>query len=207
MKKIISWVVGVLAVVCPYSLVRNVRRMFRYCHSVWLQREIAMVGDNVSLGRNLELIGGKYIKIGTATGMGDHGTLQAWDNYNGQAFNPLIVIGEKCWIGDYFNISSTNYIEIGNGVLTGRWVSIIDNSHGDSTEEDLNLPPLSRKLKSKGGIKIGDNVWIGDKVTILSGVTIGPGAIIGSNAVVTKDVPAGAVAVGVPAKIIKDYGI
>jgi acetyltransferase-like isoleucine patch superfamily enzyme len=52
-------------------------------------------------------------------------------------------------------------------------------------------------------IRIGRNVWIGGKATITKGVTIGDNAIIGANAVVTHDVPMNAVAVGVPARVIK----
>ena len=50
---------------------------------------------------------------------------------------------------------------------------------------------------------IGRDVWLGANVTVLPGVTIGDGAIIAAGAVVTKDVPANAVAAGVPAKVIK----
>lgn len=52
-------------------------------------------------------------------------------------------------------------------------------------------------------VTIGNDVWIGHNVTIMGGVTIGNGAVIGSGAIVTKDIPAYAIAVGNPAKIIK----
>jgi maltose O-acetyltransferase len=55
-----------------------------------------------------------------------------------------------------------------------------------------------------GEIIIEDDVWIGAKATILKGVKIGKGAVIAVGSVVTKDVPANAIAAGVPAKIIKD---
>jgi len=47
-------------------------------------------------------------------------------------------------------------------------------------------------------------VWIGTKVTVTSGVTIGEGSVIGANAVVTRDIPPFSVAVGVPARVVKD---
>ena len=53
-------------------------------------------------------------------------------------------------------------------------------------------------------IIIGKDVWIGSNATIAPGVTIGDNAGIGAGAVVTKDIPENAVAVGVPAKVIKD---
>ena len=56
-------------------------------------------------------------------------------------------------------------------------------------------------------VEIGNGVWVGAHATILSGVTIGDNAVIAAGAVVTKDVPANAVAGGVPAKIIKQIEI
>lgn len=152
-------------------------------------------------------MGGEYIVIGNKTGLGKHGVLQAWDNYKGENFSPSITIGDDCWIGDYFNISAIRSITIGNRVLMGRWVTILDNSHGKTAFEDLIIPPRIRPLFSKGEVVIEDDVWIGDKVSILPGVHIGKGAVIGSNSVVTKDIPAYAVACGTPCNIIKQYGL
>ena len=117
--------------------------------------------------------------------------------------NPELTIGDKVSIGEYSHITCANRIVIGNGVLTGRFVLITDNSHGKITEEESNILPLSRKIHSNGPVFIGDNVWIGDKATILPNVTIGKGSIIAANAVVTKDVPEYSVVAGVPAKIIR----
>lgn len=117
--------------------------------------------------------------------------------------NPELEIGNHVSIGEYSHITCTNRIVIGNGVLTGRFVLITDNSHGNLTEEEADIPPLSRAIHSNGPVFIGDNVWIGDKATILPNVTVGNGSIIAANAVVTKDVPEYSVVAGVPAKIIK----
>jgi acetyltransferase-like isoleucine patch superfamily enzyme len=149
------------------------------------------------------VLGAKYISVGKNTVIGKHGVITAWDRYMNDHFNPQIIIGDNVSIGEYCHITSINKIIIGNGVLTGRWITITDNSHGKIDEEEKYTPPVQRQLYSKGSVTIEDNVWIGDKVSIMSGVRVGKGAVIAANAVVTKDVPEYSVVGGVPAKILK----
>lgn len=149
-------------------------------------------------------IGEKYISIGNCCRIGRGCVISAWDcTPDGKTFTPFIQIGEGCSIGEYNHISATNKIIIGNHLLTGRWVTIVDNNHGDTAYETLQQIPVMRPVVSKGPVAIGNNVWIGDKATILSGVTIGDGAIVAANSVVTKDVPAYSVVAGNPARIIR----
>lgn len=134
--------------------------------------------------------------------------LEAIKKYGELTFKPSITIGNNCHFGDFNHIAAINEIKIGNGVLTGQFVLIEDHSHGFTGKEDgidstISVPPSVRPLVCKGKIIIEDNVWLGDKVAVLSGVTIGQGAVIGANSVVTHDIPAGAIAAGVPAKIIR----
>lgn len=128
--------------------------------------------------------------------------MSAWSKYRGQHFNPQIIIGNNCSFRMFNHITCINSIKIGNNFLSGCYVTISDNNHGNGID-DLDLNPLERLLCSKGPIVIGNNVWVGDKVTILGGVTIGDGAIIAANSVVTHDVPAYSVAAGIPAKVIR----
>ena len=151
-----------------------------------------------------QLRGERYISIGKGTCIDRHSILTAWDYYENESFAPRISIGEKCYIGEYSHITAINDIYIGNNVLTGRYIYISDNSHGDPSDiTQRSIPPINRSLKSKGAVIIEDNVWIGERVCILSGVKIGYGAIIGANSVVTKDVPPFSVSAGVPAKVIR----
>lgn len=149
------------------------------------------------------ILGAQYFKIGNKTVFGKFVILTAWDNYKGEKFKPEVTIGEGCNFGDYLHLTCAHTIQIGNNVLTGRWVTISDNSHGNTDFENLQVSPSERKLSIKGPVIIGNNVWIGDKATILSGVSIGEGSVIGANSVITKSIPPYSVVAGNPAKIIK----
>lgn len=116
---------------------------------------------------------------------------------------PILIIGENCCIGEYNHISAANRIILGNNVLTGRRVTIIDNNHGSFSKEQLDKNPLTRPITTKGDVLIDDNVWIGENVVVLSRVHIGKGSVIAANAVVTSDIPPYSMAAGVPARIIK----
>ena len=149
------------------------------------------------------LKGLQYISIGHGTGFSRGAILTAHDEYAGYHYNPSIRIGSNCSIGEYCHITACYSITIGDNLLTGRYVYISDNAHGEAVMSQLDIPPMLRPLYVKGPVVIGNNVWIGESARILSGVTIGDGAIIGANAVVTHDVPSGAVVGGVPARVIK----
>lgn len=169
------------------------------------------LSDNVSFGIVGKINCPNCISIGSETYFGDWIYLTAWDRHkcvkNGkeyiEQFEPLIEIGEKCCFGAFNHITCTNKINIGDRCLTGKWVTITDNSHGRTDYLSLQIPPIRRPIYSKGPVIIGNDVWIGDKATILPGVTIGDGAVIAANSVVTKDVPAYSVVAGNPARIIK----
>jgi len=175
-------------------------------HDAIRSRRLAACLGNRTLRLDGSIIirGEKNITIGDHTHIGNGCVITAWERTaDGGIHTPEIRIGANCSIGEYNNITSTNRIEIGDNLLTGRWVTITDNSHGTTDAESLHTAPLVRPVVSKGPVIIGKNVWIGDKATILPGVTIGDGAVIAANSVVTKDVPAYGVVGGIPAKPLK----
>ncbi len=67
----------------------------------------------------------------------------------------------------------------------------------------IRFKDLGPTVKTKGDVVIGNDVWIGTNVLFLSGVTVGDGAVLAAGAVVAKDVPAYAIAAGVPAEVMK----
>lgn len=180
-----------------------INRNLKFIHSQRIAQRFTHAKD-VFFPQDMYTLGEHCIHIGAGTNFGEGAYLTAWERTcAGGNFHPEIHIGENCCFGAWNHITATNYIKIGNNLLTGKWVTITDNSHGETDYDTLQIPPLMRIVTSKGPVVIGNNVWIGDKATILPGVTIGDGAVVAANAVVTKDVPAYCVVGGNPAKIIK----
>ena len=200
-KTILKAIARAVSYVYSPALCRSLGRLKNVVYSGWISREFAHA-EGVSFSTGLSLIGADKISIGRGTGLGHNGVLQAWTSRDGCRFTPSITIGRDCWIGDNFNISAVNSITIGDNVLTGRFVTILDNSHGNLSERSMSVPPLQRPPVSKGPVTIGNNVWIGDKATILAGVTVGNGAVIAANSVVTHDVAPMTCVAGCPAKPI-----
>mgnify|MGYP001824874495 FL=1 len=78
-------------------------------------------------------------------------------------------------------------------------VAIYSYDHGMAPD----LPIRRQPITAKGPVTIHKDAWIGVGVIILSGVTIGEGAVVAAGSVVTKNIPAGAIAAGNPARVIK----
>lgn len=170
-----------------------------------LKRDMGHIGERVTFKdlSSMTLEGRKHLYVEDECVFGKGLVLTAWGSHGQQRFTPKISIGKGCNFGEYNHISAIREIRIGNHVLTGRWVTITDNSHGKTDFSELETAPMERPLFSKGPVIIEDNVWLGDKATILPGVHIGRGSVVGANCVVAKDVPPFSVVVGNPGRIIK----
>ena len=111
---------------------------------------------------------------------------------------PKIFIGANTYINRNTFIDAVISLRIGRDCAIGPNCYLTDRDHGLNPE----LPPLQQPMVSQP-TSLGDRVWLGANVTVLKGVKIGHDAVVGAGSVVTKDVPPGAIAVGVPAKVIK----
>lgn len=205
LKQVIRIITSSFGKVYSYRRSQRLASYKNVLYTFWLKDEFRSFGYHSIIEKPCCLQGGgqKKIRIGDYTSIQSHCVLGCWVEYGKQHFNPSITIGDHCSIGEYTHITACNNITIGDGLLTGRFVYIGDNAHGEFKKENAHILPQDRNLCSKGEVVIGNNVWIGDKVTILGGVHIGDNVIIAANAVVTKDVLSNSVVAGVPAKVIK----
>lgn len=206
MIKFLSIFFRILSFCYPYKLHKKILSTKNLFYTLWIKNFLGSVGEHSRICYPCNLQGGghKNVKIGDYTTLQGTSILGCWTQYENQHFrNATIIIGNHCCIGEYNHITACNKITIGDGLLTGRYVLISDNSHGGLSEKESYIEPSKRDLKSKGEVIIGNNVWLGDKVAVLSGVHIGNNVIVAANSVVTKDIPDDCVAAGVPAKVIK----
>jgi acetyltransferase-like isoleucine patch superfamily enzyme len=90
-------------------------------------------------------------------------------------------------------------IRIGSGVLIAPYCAFYPYDHGIAP----GIPIRKQPFQTKGGIIVDDEAWLGVGVIVLDGVRIGKGAVVGAGSVVTHDVPDGAIAAGVPARVVK----
>jgi acetyltransferase-like isoleucine patch superfamily enzyme len=110
-----------------------------------------------------------------------------------------LIIGEESNIQPRCQLSAyKGTIHIGTGVMMAPCCALYPYDHSILP----GMPIREQPVRSRGGIVIGDEAWLGVGVIVLDGVHIGAGAVVGAGSVVVHDVPDGAVAQGVPARVV-----
>jgi acetyltransferase-like isoleucine patch superfamily enzyme len=108
-------------------------------------------------------------------------------------------IGDGSWIGQDCALHCAGGITLGRNCGMGPKSMILSSTH-----EEVDFPvPIIEGAVRPGPVTIGDGADIGLGAIILAGVSIGAGAFVGAGAVVTRDVPAGAIVAGVPARVLR----
>lgn len=142
-------------------------------------------GLQMQVGRSGRLSLGRFVWIGHGTKIRCHeGTVE---------------IGRKTVVGQECTFSAFQRVSIGSECVIADRAMFIDFDHNVADVEQ----PIRKQGIYKRDVVVGNNVWIGYGAQILRGVTIGDNCVIGSGAVVTRDIPANAVAAGVPARVIR----
>lgn len=175
-------------------------------------------GKGLVIGRNVCIRHPGRIQIGNGVVIDDNCVLDAkGDSDEGITIGDGAILGRNTIvsckggsieIGDNSNISancmfiSETRLSIGSNVLiAGMCYVIAGGNHG---VERTDVPIIAQPMVSKGGVRIGDNCWLGANVTILDGVTIGRDSIIGAGSVVNEDIPDFSIAVGTPARVVRN---
>ena len=144
---------------------------------------IRLFGAGIEAGASLHIVASKDAPV----------RLTCWAPPGGAA---KLTFGDACLIAPGCRFMAGESITIGSGCMFGHRATITDcDWHGvyDRTDVHGKTKPVS----------LGDNVWLGDGAFVGKGVTIGENSVIGARAVVTTDIPANAIAVGNPAKVVR----
>jgi acetyltransferase-like isoleucine patch superfamily enzyme len=183
------------------GLVWIVRRAWRKSFSVLAAGGFAEFGRGSVLEPPVRLENQGRISIGRDVFVGPGCCLQTLDEGDDGG---AIEIGDGVNIAGSCVISAASRIRLGRSVLLARNVYIADHRHAF---EDPTRPVLDQGVADLRPVEIGDGAWLGQNVVVCPGVRIGRGAVVGANAVVTEDVPDYAVAVGVPARVVREFGL
>lgn len=184
---------------------------------------IESAGAKVAVGRNVVFRHPQKIVLGNNVVIDDYCVLDAKGDGNeegiqlgnqvvlgrnvvlsckGKAPGGTIRIGERTNIGMNSVIHSEEKVEIGQNVLIAAYAYIVGG--GNHNYEALDVPIIDQSSLNKGGIVIEENVWLGARVTVGDGVTIAKGSVIGACALVKDSIPENSIAVGIPAKVIRN---
>ena len=148
------------------------------------------LGRGVRLSRGFAAGRKGSIRLGRRAELGDGVIIDAWGG--------SVAMAAEVFVGPYAVIYGHGGVEIGNQTLISMHCRILSSNHA--------MPELAIPIRSQPDVlrptRIGRDVWLGAGVTVLAGVDIGDGCVVGAGAVVTRDLPAGSVAVGVPARVV-----
>lgn len=155
--------------------------------NVVLKRAFAHIGDRSVIVSPHVLRGVDRIHMGDNCAIYEGAWLQC------EGPSSRLTIGDNTYLGHGVHVHAVDPIIIGSGCFLTDGSLISSGRHANDDRHEV---------QGGGPIQLGDDVFVGERAMVLGGVTIGDGATIGANAVVTRDVAAGAVVAGVPARPI-----
>ena len=172
---------------CGRNVVFGQNVVLRHPHKIRIADNV-VIDDNCLIDSKGETNSGIVIGSGVFIG---RNTILSCKNGN-------IEIGPGANIGFNCEIFSASTVTIGRDTLLAAYCYLIGGDHDFSDGSQ----PVLAQARTSAGVAVGSGAWLGAGAKILDGVTVGDGAIIGAAAVVKADVPAGAIAAGIPARIV-----
>ena len=171
-------------------------------------------GRNVLFGQNVVLRHPRKIRLGDNVVIDDNCLIDAKGSTNrGVTIGSGVFIGRNsilsCKNGDIdledganvgFNceLFSASRVRVGRNTLIAAYCYLIGGDHDFADPE----APVLEQGRRSAGVDVGEGAWLGAGAKLLDGVTVGDRAIVGAGAVVREPVPAGAIAVGIPARVV-----
>lgn len=174
---------------CGRNVVFGQNVVLRHPHKIHIADNV-VIDDNCLLDAKGD--SNRGIRIGSGVFIGRNTILSC---KNGD-----IELADGANIGFNCELFSASRVTVGAGTLLAAYTYVIGGDH-DFSDPSKSILEQGRK---SDGVQIGAGAWIGAGAKVLDGVSIGDQAIIGAGAVVTRDVPAQAVAVGIPAKVVSN---
>lgn len=157
------------------------------CNSFYFRFIRRCTGKGTIVGTDLRIINSSNVSIGADCLLQDSIYIRAGTNGH-------VHIDDGAALNSFVKLFGHGGIDIGEKTQLGPGTLVTTTGH--DYQQDMAV--------SYQKISIGKNVWVGANVTILQGVTIGDGSVIGAGAVVNKDIPPNSLAVGVPAKVVRN---
>ena len=186
--------------------------------SIFFRFIFAEIGHKTVFGKDITIRHPSKIKLGSNVVIDDNCVLDAkGEDNDGITIGNNVFIGRNTiiyckygsiWLEDEVNLSSncqvfsSNQLTIGRGTMVGAYSYFLSGG-----EYDINDPtPFAQQsgMKTKGELTVGANTWIGARVTVLDAASIGENCVIGAGSVVNKPIPPYTLALGVPAKPIRN---
>lgn len=186
-----------------------------YLRKLFYPRLFKFFGRGVIIGRNVVLRHPRRMRLGNHVTVDDNCVLDARGaGQGGLVLEDDVLINRNCMLlaktgpihfgrrtslGSNSVVVSMDGVELGEAVLTAGGCYLSAGAYRFESSAAV----MDQEAYTKGPIHIGDKAWLGTRVTVLDGVRIGSGAVIGACALVNRDIPEQAIAVGVPARVVR----
>jgi acetyltransferase-like isoleucine patch superfamily enzyme len=155
------------------------------------REELAACGEGVVFEPGALVFHPENVELGADVYVGHYAILKGWHRNR-------LRVGDGAWIGQHCFLHAAGGLTVGRRVGIGPGARILTSSH----ELEPGLDPVMDGALRLAPVVLEDGCDVGVGAIVLPGVTVGRGAQVGAGAVVTRDVPAGAIVAGVPARVI-----